>query len=145
VGYSSLYGSRITDFSHRLLALWGYADQSAKVIFGAEPEDPLPGLVLAKLREASAGLTKTELHGAFGRNLPPGQLLAALAKLRDRGAAYEETVPAGGPGRPAARWRVRTNEIIQTPPESPGVGINSFVRSPAPGQGGATAGEVVVL
>jgi hypothetical protein len=92
-----------------------------------------PGLVLAKLREASAGLIKTELHGAFGRNLPPGQLLEALAKLRDRGAASEETVPAGGPGRPTARWRVRTNEIIQDPTAPQGDRINSFVRSQAAG------------
>src|SRR5262249_49870258 len=75
------------------LAVWSYADASAGIIFGAEPEDPLVTLVLGKLEQAgAAGMTRTELHGAFGRNISAVKLLEALAKLRDRGDARGERV-----------------------------------------------------
>lgn len=118
------------------LALWSYADASARLIFGAAPTDPLPGLVLTKLRESVVGMTRTELHDAFNKNLPANKLISALATLRDRGEAVAEPVQTGG--RPAERWKaVRKNE------ESPSDkgGLTSFVRSPSQ----AKAEEVVTL
>jgi hypothetical protein len=97
------------------LALWDYAEQSARIIFGGEETDPLPSLVLAKLRNSASGMTRTELHDAFQRNLPGNVLVQALATLRDRGQAHHTPEPTGKPGRPAERWFAthRTNEIIQ--------------------------------
>jgi hypothetical protein len=148
--YSLLDGRAEIDVPHlrAALALWSYADASARLIFGAEAEDPLPGLVLAKLREAPGGLTRTGLHDAFGRNLPAGQLLAALANLRDRGEAYAVKVETGG--RPSEHWCVRrTNEETKKGSEPPGSDpLSSFSRSfvsDEPDGGADDSGEVVEL
>src|SRR5262249_42933624 len=85
--YGLVDGQRTIGEAHlrAALALWSYADASAKLIFGAEPEDPLTGLVLTRLQEAgAAGLTRTDLHNAFSRNIPAAKLVEALAVLRDR-------------------------------------------------------------
>lgn len=140
--YALLDASASIDAHHLLaaLALWEYADASARLIFGAEPADPLPGLVLAKLREAPAGLTRTEIHDAFGRNIPAAKLLAALAWLRDRGQARAEKVQTGG--RPAERWHaLRTNE--ESPPAPGPATLTSFVRNPS--HGDSAAEEVVTI
>jgi hypothetical protein len=114
------------------MALWSYADASAQVVFGAEVEDPLLGLVLAKLQAAQpAGMTRTDLHNAFSRNMPAVKLLEALAKLRDRGSVYCETTKTGKPGAPAERWYpLRTNELnelmVPSSEEQGSRGINSF-------------------
>jgi len=114
------------------LGLWAYADASARLIFGVEVEDPLPGLVLAKLQASeSFGMTRTDIHNAFSRNIPAAKLLEALARLRDRGSARCETNKTGKPGAPAERWyALRTNElneqIASSPERQDSGGINSF-------------------
>jgi hypothetical protein len=150
--YALLAGSGTIEEDHlrAALAFWSYADASAKLIFPAEPEDPLIGLVLAKLREAPSGMTRTDLHDAFSRNLPASKLLEALAKLRDRGDAYSEKVKTGRPGAPAERWfaRRRNEENELTDPAAPAPedaaidSLNSFVRRPSPAD--AEDGEEVV-
>jgi hypothetical protein len=141
---------------HAALALWDYADASAKIIFGSEPEDPLPGLVLAKLQDAPGGLTRTQLHAAFHRHVPAAAILGALATLRDQGrvaASKRETA-----GRPAELWQaLRKNEL--SPPSAgdragersegseethrvavPGT-LTSFFRSPGPEKDGGQGEE----
>jgi hypothetical protein len=153
--YALLDGSCVIEEGHlrAALALWAYADASARLIFGAEPEDPLIGLVLTKLREAgTTGMTRTGLHNAFNRNIKAAKLLEALAKLRDRGAAYPETVRTGQPGAPAERWFARRrNEGIPAPAAPvPGQAadgndpFNSFVR-PLSSRSTAGGEEVVTL
>jgi hypothetical protein len=107
------------------LALWSYADASARMIFGAEAEDPLVTLVRAKLKEAgSTGMTRTELHNAFSRNIAAAKLLEALATLRDRNEAYSDRPKTGRAGAPAERWFAgRKPEEIDS--------LNSSVRRPA--------------
>lgn len=116
--YALLDGSSVIEDNHlrAALAFWDYADASARLIFGAESEDPLIDLVLAKLQEAGdAGMSRTELHHAFSRNIPAVNLLAALAKLRDRGDARSETIKTGRPGAPAERWLCRRrNELNES-------------------------------
>jgi hypothetical protein len=152
--YALLDGVGIIDEPHfrAALALWSYADTSARLTFGAEPEDPLAGLVLAKLREAGpAGMTRTELHNAFSRNVPAANLLEALAKLRDRGEAFCEKVKTGRPGAPAERWYARrTNEENESTTAgaadrlADGVdSFNSSLRRPSPN--GPPDGEEVVI
>jgi hypothetical protein len=97
------------------LAFWSIGDASAKMIFGAEPDDPLPGLVLEKIQQSTDGLTRTQLRDAFHRNIPSKDLLAALAKLRDRGNVWSEEDRRTG-GRPAERWLARGNAITRKAP-----------------------------
>jgi hypothetical protein len=140
--YALLDGKCIIEEDHlrAALALWSYADTSARLIFGAEPEDPLVRPVLAKLQEAASGMTKTDLHNAFSRNIPAAKLLDVLAKLRDRGDAYCEKVKTGKPGAPAERWFPRrTNELNESMqaagsrPAAEGIdSFNSFLRPPSP-------------
>ena len=86
-------------------AVWEYAQASAEYIFGHDAEDPLVTLILGKLKAAEAGLSRTQLHEAFGRNLPAQKILDALAKLRDRGDAHAFIEHTGG--RRAERWFAR--------------------------------------
>jgi hypothetical protein len=120
--YALLDGQGTIDEAHlrAALALWSYADCSAQLIFGAEPEDPLLGLVLGRLQAAgAAGLTRTELNNAFNRNIPAADLVAALANLRDGGQATSEKLKTGKPGAPVERWfAVRKNEINEVIPAS---------------------------
>jgi hypothetical protein len=129
------------------LALWSYAETSARVIFGAEPEDPLVSVMLAKLQEAGpTGMTRTDIHDAFNRNFPATKLLEALAKLRDRKEAYSETLRTGKPGAPTERWfALRRNELTkesQTESQPGNCFVNSLVRKESPGR--SQNGEEVV-
>jgi hypothetical protein len=101
------------------LALWAYADESARVTFGAAPEDSLVGMVLAKITTMPNGLTRNELRDAFHRNVPSAQLLATLARLRDQGKIYAEEDRKTG-GRPAERWRLRGNAVSHDEPDGDG-------------------------
>jgi hypothetical protein len=139
------------DHLRAALALWSYADASARLIFGAEPENPLISVVLAKLQGAGpAGMTRTELHNAFSRNIPAANLLEALAKLRDRGDAYSERVKTGKPGAPAERWFARrrneeneSTQAVGPRPAAEGIdSLTSFIRPPSPD--GVVGGEEVV-
>jgi len=115
--YALLDGSETIDEGHLLAAraFWDYADGSAKLIFDVEPEDPVIHLVQAKLAAAPEGLTRTELHDAFGRNIPAAKLSEALSELQERGLVFGEKERNGKPGAPSERWRaVRTNELIPT-------------------------------
>jgi hypothetical protein len=151
--YSLLDGLAIIDEPHlrAALAVWAYADASALLIFGAEPEDPLVVEVLVKLKEAGArGMTRTDLHNAYNRNLPAAQLLEALAKLRDRGDAYAEKLRTGKPGAPSERWYARRiNESKEsTPdvvPDQAADGIDSFNSSLRPPSPDTTVSEEEVV
>jgi hypothetical protein len=118
------------------LAFWAYADESTRLIFGTASEDPLVELVLAKLRAAPDGMTRTELRDAFQRNLPAGKLLEALGKLRDRGDAYCRR-EIGRPGRPAERWFAR--QITQPPASSDSTSLNPQGDSEGPEE------EIVII
>jgi hypothetical protein len=154
--YALLDGVCLIEEDHlrAALALWSYADMSARLIFGAEPEDPLIALVQAKLQDAGdVGMTRTELHHAFSRNIPAANLLEALAKLRDRGDAYAEKYKSGKPGAPTERWFPKQRDELnesnerntpatgQHPAAAENSSFNSFNSSPAPADGE----EVVTL
>jgi hypothetical protein len=129
--YALMDAAAVIEVQHlrAALAFWSYADASAKLIFGVEPDDPLPGLVLEKIQQSLAGLTRTQLRDAFHRNIPSKDLLAALAKLRDRGKVWSEDDRQTG-GRPAERWRVRGNAETRKalPPDTDGEEGNAETR-----------------
>jgi len=80
------------------LALWDYAERSAKSIFGKKTGDRNVDKVKAVLRE-SGRLTLTDISGVFGRNLPKDETERIIESLLRWGMATigEEK---DGEGRP---------------------------------------------
>lgn len=90
------------------LGVWSYCEQSARHIFGEALGDPLADALLKLLRASSAGLTRTEIRDAFGRNRSEAQVSRALASLQAAGFAHLAKKRAGGSGRPPERWMATT-------------------------------------
>lgn len=87
------------------LALWHYADESARVIFGDALGDAVADETLRALRDAPAGMTRDELRNHFDRHVPAPRMTDALRLLEEHGLARgQKEPPAGGKGRPAERW-----------------------------------------
>jgi hypothetical protein len=88
------------------LALWEYAEESARYIFGDATGDPEADAILDALRATKAsGLTRTQIRDLFQRNKGAERINQALALLLRTGKAapvFEETG-----GRPLERWFVR--------------------------------------
>lgn len=63
------------------MAVWGYCDQSANLIFGDSLGDPVADDILAALRRSAAGMTRTDINNLFGRNRTSEQIAGALATL----------------------------------------------------------------
>ena len=63
------------------LALWSYAEASARYIFGDALGDPVADELLAALRGRPAGLTRTEISGHFGRHRRAEEIGRALTAL----------------------------------------------------------------
>lgn len=86
------------------LALWSYAEASAKFIFGDALGDPTADAILDALRRNPMGLTRTEISSLFGRNKPASEMSRALRSLAEIGAARPVIGDTGG--RPTERWVV---------------------------------------
>lgn len=84
------------------LALWDYAEASAKYIFGDAMGDTVADRILEALRRAPRGLTRSGIQNLLGRNVPAPRITAALDSLLAAGLARREK--AAGSGRPAERW-----------------------------------------
>jgi hypothetical protein len=88
------------------LAVWRYAEASARAIFGAALGDPVADLILRTLREAGTkGMTRTDISEALGRNSPSWHIHRALETLHGYGLIEGERHPTGRPGRPIEVWR----------------------------------------
>ena len=85
------------------LALWQYAEESARYIFGDATGDPEADQILEALRAADeAGMSRTQLRDLFGRNKKAGRINRALALLLKSGRVCREHEETGG--RPSERW-----------------------------------------
>lgn len=86
------------------LAVWTYAEQSARYIFGSALGDPIADEILRALRQAGAdGLTRTVITAdVFKRNVDKQALDNALFGLLDAGRIRSVNEPTGG--RPIERW-----------------------------------------
>jgi hypothetical protein len=84
------------------LALWQYAEDSARVIFGDALGDRTADAILRVLRRTQGGLGRTELSDVFGRNLPASEIERALMVLLKSGKAARRFERTGG--RPLERW-----------------------------------------
>jgi hypothetical protein len=92
------------DHLRAALALWQYCEASVLHIFGDRTGFSVADAILIKLRETPDGMTRTELHGLFGRNQKAGTLDRALQLLATSGKAEGATQEPEGRGRPAETW-----------------------------------------
>ncbi len=85
------------------LAVWDYAEDSARYIFGEALGDPTADRILGALRaEGRDGLTRTEIGSLFGKHASAQQIDRALETLASLGFAEERKEATRG--RPVERW-----------------------------------------
>ena len=84
------------------LAVWRYAEQSARWIFGDAVGDPVADTILAALRQQP--MSRNDLYNLFGRNVSRSRIEQALGLLARLGLAAPSTEPSDGP-RPREVWR----------------------------------------
>jgi hypothetical protein len=101
--YAVLDGSAEIRVAHlrAALALWDYAERSARRIFGRRLGVPLADVLLEALR-ARGPLTSTAISGLFGRHRSAEELHQALDLLRDLGLVASRVEATGG--RSATLW-----------------------------------------
>jgi Bifunctional DNA primase/polymerase, N-terminal/Protein of unknown function (DUF3987)/Primase C terminal 1 (PriCT-1) len=104
--YALLDSSKVIKEVHlrAALALWKYAEQSARYVFGDSLGNPMADQLLKELRKSPDGMTRTEIRDLFGRNRRAEEIEAALASLAECGLARTETDNGQGRGRPSERW-----------------------------------------
>lgn len=84
------------------LAVWNYCADSCKHIFGNATGNPVADEIQRALKNAPAGLTRTDIHGLFKNNRTAAAIGAALAELSNASLAFaivQETA-----GKSAERW-----------------------------------------
>ena len=91
------------DHLHGALAVWRYCENFAQYIFGDALGRPLADHLLRILRSSPQGLTRTEISGLLGRNLPGAEITQALEFLALRNLATSAK-SGENEGRPAQRW-----------------------------------------
>ena len=86
------------------LALWQYAEDSARFIFGDAIGDPIADRVLAALR-TNGCMAQNDLVDLFGRNVRADRLSHALEGLVRLGKVRSSRVETNG--RPRTMWEAR--------------------------------------
>jgi hypothetical protein len=95
------------DHLEAALALWQYAEESARYIFGDATGDPVADQILEALRCAGpVGMSRTEIHHVFKRHRSAERISQALALLLKTGRAHRKLDKDTG-GRPSERWFAR--------------------------------------
>ncbi len=84
------------------LAVWEYAEASAKFIFGERMGDPVADRIFDALLQAPNGVTRTEISNLFGRNQGSSTIDRALRQLRIAGLVTCVSGPTAG--RPVEQW-----------------------------------------
>jgi hypothetical protein len=85
------------------LAVWRYAEDSCRYIFGDSLGDPTADEILRALRASRDGLTRTDIRDLFSRNRPEAEITRALNLLLEYRVA--RVLPADEKrGRPPERW-----------------------------------------
>ncbi len=109
VRLAALYGVMDQSYSieqehlEAALALWEYAEASARYIFGDATGDPLADQILEALRAAgNEGMTRTEISHLFKRNKSAERIDRALTLLLKEGRSRQEREATEG--RAVERW-----------------------------------------
>jgi hypothetical protein len=103
--YAVMHESETIEHEHlaAALALWEYAEESARYIFGDATGDPVADNILEALRAAAVGgLTRTEIRDLFGRHQSAERINQALGELLTLGRVRKVREQTGG--RPTERW-----------------------------------------
>jgi hypothetical protein len=103
--YAVLDGHAFIQSVHLLaaLAVWGYCETSAALIFGYPLGDPLADLLEERLKPSPKGLIRTHLWSSVANHYSLERFNAALALLERSGRARVAWDDSTG-GRPAQRW-----------------------------------------
>lgn len=109
--YAVLDSARVIRVEHleAALALWRYVEDSARFLFKESLGDPDADTILAALRSAPGGLTRTGINDLFGRNRPTERVTMALRLLEEQGLATLYREQTGG--RPRERWASRVRNV----------------------------------
>lgn len=87
------------------LALWKYAEDSARYLFWTQTGDKLTDIILYALLEAKDhGLTRTEIRDLCGRNVSAARISGVLSNLNEMGMARRERISETGSRKPTERW-----------------------------------------
>jgi hypothetical protein len=87
------------------LAVWQFAEDSARYIFGDLRGNPEADTIHQELKHlAPEGLTKWDINGLFSGNTPAKKINGALEELLEARLITEETEKSEGRGRPAKRY-----------------------------------------
>src|SRR5215217_770861 len=102
--YAVMDCSKIIERPHleATLALWDYAQESARFIFGDATGDPVADRIAGALRLAPEGLTRNQIRDLFSRHVSSEHIGRALGELEKLGRVRLESQETGG--RPAERW-----------------------------------------
>jgi hypothetical protein len=85
------------------LALWKYADDTVRFVFGDSLGDPVADDILLALQAAPEGLTRDKIRDdVFGKHKGAASITRALGLLHALKLAHGKKVPTGG--RPEERW-----------------------------------------
>jgi hypothetical protein len=104
--YAVMSGSCQIEEDHleAALALWQYAEESARYIFGDATGDPVADQILEALRAAGpAGMSRTDISHLFKRHRSAERIGQALSLLLKSGRAHRKQDNDTG-GRPSERW-----------------------------------------
>jgi hypothetical protein len=102
--YALLDGSTTIEVCHlrAALAVWRYAEASARLIFTEEEAmEPLEKSLLEKIT-AAPGINRKKLHKALGGHVQAEAMVNALGKLNAKGKVRSEMLHTGG--RPSECW-----------------------------------------
>jgi hypothetical protein len=103
--YAVLDSSHLIERPHlrAALALWRYAEESARYVFGDATGDAIADDILRALEDAGdRGMTRTQIRDLLGRNQKSERVNQALALLLRARRVRREVEPTGG--RPVEKW-----------------------------------------
>ena len=84
------------------LAVWEYAEESVRSLFGESTGNPLADEILGLLLNAPTGLSRTDIRDFAGKHLTGQRIGQALGALLAAGLARFEVRQTGG--RPSEHW-----------------------------------------
>ncbi len=103
--YALIDQSDIVDVPHleAALAVWRYAEDSARYIFGDATGNPVADTIMAHLRQSPDGLTRTQITvDIFQRHKSSKEITLALRLLEEAGMARKEKIQTDG--RHIEKW-----------------------------------------
>lgn len=86
------------------LAIWRYAEDSARWVFGDSLGDPTADEIWSLAKERDTGITRTEVRDLFSRNKKAREIDRALTVLVEAGRLQRHQ-DSDGQGRPTEVWR----------------------------------------